>query len=393
MQRRRVGRVAPLVQKSVFGDSGSGSESEGAQEAKDVTTKEATHTPPPPTPPPPRQQPPSEDASSTNLVVHNLSPHTTERHLTRAFSRFGAITSVKIMWPRGNGSIGGSMVSSEASTGHTAFVSFNERAHAEQALRAMDGGRVDGRGVQVAWARTQPRHQTITAPEDPRLLRLVHWTVDHVLAHGAGFEHALIHRNQPTDGRFRFLTEWHTPAHLYYRWRLYSRANGDAGGGGRWRTRAFRMYDDREAPLVRPPVAPESRMRLRFARRVDRAVGRGGNWAVARAMAFAVEHAADADTLVDEVCRALARCRLPGSRPLAALHVVSDVLHNSAVARVPGVWRLRAAAERRLDDLFGALQRVVGRDEYPGVLAVLAVWQAWMVFPEQRLVELAQKFM
>ncbi|KAJ2784950.1 hypothetical protein GGI15_002104 [Coemansia interrupta] len=378
MHRRRVVKAAQLAQTSVFGDSASSSESEDSPETKAAPPALEE----PSLPPPPSQPSHAENASSTNLVVHNLSPHTTERHLTRAFSRFGSIVSVKIMWPRG-GAVQGS-------TGNTAFVSFDERTQAEQAMRAMDGARVDNREVHVAWARTQPRHQAVAMPEDPQVRRLVHWTADHVLAHGAQFEHALIQR-RASDGRFDFLTAWRSPEHAYYRWRLYSRANGDARG--RWRTQPFRMYDDREAPLVRPPGVPQGSVRMRFGRRVDRAMRPAtGRRAVASAMRFAVEHAADADVLVDEVCRALGRCSA-GGRPLGALHVVSDVLHNSAVARVPGVWRLRAAVERRLDDLFAALKAAMGTDEYRGVLAVLAVWHVWMVFPEQRLVGLAQMFM
>ena len=36
----------------------------------------------------------------TNLYVGNLSPEVTEDYLTKVFSKFGEIESVKVMWPR-----------------------------------------------------------------------------------------------------------------------------------------------------------------------------------------------------------------------------------------------------------------------------------------------------
>lgn len=36
----------------------------------------------------------------TNIYVGNLSPDVTEDLLTKTFSRFGEIESVKVMWPR-----------------------------------------------------------------------------------------------------------------------------------------------------------------------------------------------------------------------------------------------------------------------------------------------------
>lgn len=40
------------------------------------------------------------DPFTTNLYVGNLAPVVTEQMLAREFGRYGAIASVKIMWPR-----------------------------------------------------------------------------------------------------------------------------------------------------------------------------------------------------------------------------------------------------------------------------------------------------
>merc|ERR1740138_1216138 len=42
----------------------------------------------------------NQDPETTNLYVGNLSPQISEELLYQQFSRFGAIQSIKIMWPR-----------------------------------------------------------------------------------------------------------------------------------------------------------------------------------------------------------------------------------------------------------------------------------------------------
>ncbi|KAJ1845548.1 hypothetical protein LPJ57_009224, partial [Coemansia sp. RSA 486] len=147
-----------------------------------------------------------------------------------------------------------------------------------------------------------------------------------------------------------------------------------------------------------PRDALGARARERLERRIRRVQGleRG---AIADAMMFAIDHAHAADEVVDVICRAILDPEaLPLDR-LGKLLLVSDILHNSS-AQVANAWRLRQAFELRLSEIFGELARVFraidarlrAESFRRQVLGVLAVWQAWMMFPEDRLQSLAAGF-
>eukprot|EP00981_Chlorochromonas_danica_P011536 scaffold4094_cov201-Ochromonas_danica.AAC.6 len=65
------------------------------------------------------------DPQSTNLYVGNLSPATTEEDLADLFGRYGAIASVKVMWPRSE--------EERARKRNCGFVSFHQRSAADEA--------------------------------------------------------------------------------------------------------------------------------------------------------------------------------------------------------------------------------------------------------------------
>jgi U2-associated protein SR140 len=68
----------------------------------------------------------SGDPFTTNLYVGNLAPSVTEELLNEIFGRFGAINSVKVMWPRSE--------EERARKRNCGFVSFKSRVDAEDAL-------------------------------------------------------------------------------------------------------------------------------------------------------------------------------------------------------------------------------------------------------------------
>jgi hypothetical protein len=63
--------------------------------------------------------------TTTNLYVGNLAPSVTEEQLTELFGAYGAINSVKVMWPR--------TAEEKAKKRNCGFVSFMKRADAEYA--------------------------------------------------------------------------------------------------------------------------------------------------------------------------------------------------------------------------------------------------------------------
>ncbi|KAJ2810573.1 hypothetical protein H4S07_002591, partial [Coemansia furcata] len=319
-----------------------------------------------------------DDGVTTNLFIGNLPLQVDEQALCLAFAKYGPIASLKIMWPR---------TPEEHSRSHNrAFVSYMDRECAAKAIRAMNGVEFHGGILRIAWGKRVPipaipvfvlndsdqqklpqtgrpfnakrpvqaggvfantpstviggRHDDgddmmleahVERPLDQKLVRLIHWTVEHVIKHGPEFECLLISKTHG-DARFLFLTDNKLSEHAYYRWRMYSLLNGDTKS--MWRDQMFFMYD--RGPIWIPPKiergelrsddvsarqaealsseAEEKAERLRdklgrrardrFERRVRR-VCQPEYGVIAEAMAFAIEHAYAAKEVVDVVCSAL----------------------------------------------------------------------------------------
>ncbi|KAL9936468.1 hypothetical protein V8E36_004536 [Tilletia maclaganii] len=117
---------------------------------------------------------------------------------------------------------------------------------------------------------------------------------------------------------------------------------------------------------------------------------------IARCMIFALDHAHACEQVVDILCDSLLIPSTPIPRKLARLHVVSDILHNSANP-LPNVWKYRMLLEKRLPEVFEHLGDV-GRSFSSRMKAeswkqmvghVLSAWEAWLVFPSGVLEGLA----
>ncbi|KAJ2729523.1 hypothetical protein IW152_005590 [Coemansia sp. BCRC 34962] len=411
-----------------------------------------------------------DDGVTTNLYLGNLPPQVDEQTLCLTFAKYGPIGSFKIMWP---------CTPEEHGRQHNrAFVSFMDRECAAKAIRAMDGKEFHGCNLRIAWGKPVPIPSSpvfvlsefesqklsptghpfnakrpvqagrmfantssaaidrrddddtmlevhVTRPLDHKLVRLIHWTVEHVIKNGPEFECLLISKTC-RDARFLFLTQHELPEHVYYRWRMYSLLNGDTKS--MWRDQMFFMYD--RGPIWIPPKIERGEQRLdsipaaqtemlsseaeeraerprdrlsqrardRFVRRVRRAC-RPEHGVIAEAMAFAVEHAYAAKEVVGIVCDALLDASASPMDKLCKLMLISDILHNSS-AQVANAWRLRQSFEKRLGQIFSELAavnkaieaRLKAEHFRKQVLAVLAVWEAWMMFPQETLLQLADKF-
>lgn len=71
------------------------------------------------------------------------------------------------------------------------------------------------------------------------LLALVHRMIEFVVREGPMFE-AMIMSREIENPLFRFLFENESPAHIYYRWKLFSILQGDPPA--EWRQAEFRMF-------------------------------------------------------------------------------------------------------------------------------------------------------
>ncbi|THU95415.1 hypothetical protein K435DRAFT_859639, partial [Dendrothele bispora CBS 962.96] len=100
------------------------------------------------------------DPQTSNIFVANLPANITEQALGHFFARAGPVGSVKIMWPRPDGSAGpgADMTASRKSknAGLSGFVSYMTRKDAEQALREFDGFDWGGSVLRVGWSKAVP---------------------------------------------------------------------------------------------------------------------------------------------------------------------------------------------------------------------------------------------
>ncbi|VDP36350.1 unnamed protein product [Schistosoma mattheei] len=215
----------------------------------------------------------------------------TEQQLCEAFGRYGPLASVKIMWPR---------TEEERSRGRNCgFVAFMNRKDGERALDNIRGKELMGFEMKLGWGKSvpiplypvyippallelvkppppsglpfnaQPREWLksfrlaikeraklvlreavvkVVMPSDRSILALIHRMIEFVVLEGPQFEAAVMHR-EANNPMFKFLFDYQSSDHVYYRWKLWSVLHGESVT--KWRTEEFRMFEG--GPLWRPP--------------------------------------------------------------------------------------------------------------------------------------------
>ncbi|KAG6898179.1 hypothetical protein C0992_004166 [Termitomyces sp. T32_za158] len=263
------------------------------------------------------------DPQTSNVFVANLPPHVTEQILGNFFARAGPVGSVKVMWPRTDGSAGpgADMTASRRSknTGLSGFVSFMRRKDAERALREFDGFDWGGSILRVGWSKAVP----IAAKP------------------------------------------------------LYDSA------------------EESEKERVRKTQLGRL-ARRRFESMLRALSGKRGE--IARCMAFCLEHAEAAHEVADIIVASLLVDGTAVPRKMARLHLICDILHNSA-ATVPSAWKFRLEFQSRLGIVFDHLANIY--HSFPGritaetfkkqITAVVDIWEDWIVFPPDFTLELRQR--
>ena len=241
------------------------------------------------------------DPNTTNLYLGNLNPKITEQQLMELFGKYGALASVKIMWPRSE---------EEKSRGRNCgFVAFMARKDAERALRGLTGKDVMGYEMKLGWGKAVPimAHPIyvppslqqyamappksglpfnaqplgdvtnfdnldlkayitdeekkkevddalyksivkVVIPTERPLLMLIHRMIEFVIREGPMFE-AIIMNREINNPLYRFLYENDSQAHIYYRWKLFSLLQGDSTT--EWREKDFRMFQG--SSIWKPP--------------------------------------------------------------------------------------------------------------------------------------------
>ncbi|KAK9824009.1 hypothetical protein WJX72_006933 [[Myrmecia] bisecta] len=398
------------------------------------------------------------DPFTTNLYVGNLAPDVDEEVLKKEFGRFGAIASVKIMWPRDD--------DQRRRGRNCGFVAFMTREAAQKAkdelngidlhcselkigwgkavvlppialyqaiqgipalAQASKGAAVAPPGSSSAWAESlhgtrENVHQgvgpdiMVNIPADERVRFIIDSVAMYVLQDGCEFEQ-LIMAHEQANPEYTFLFDLRCGEHAYYRWRLYSLAQGDSlrswrvepfvlveggprwipprmtAGGGAHQTAAQRGGEakDKDRPLSDLQRDKfEDLLRALTVERKD----------ICDAMVFALDNADSSSEVVEILAESLTLPETPVPTKVARLFLVSDILHNST-APVRNASRYRSRLEAALPDIFESLQetyrsvdsRMTQEVLRRHVLRVLRVWRAWFIFSDDFLNGLQATFL
>ncbi|KAJ3355939.1 U2 snRNP-associated SURP domain-containing protein [Entophlyctis luteolus] len=282
----------------------------------------------------------------------------------------------------------------------------------------------------------------VRIPENLETLMRINRCIEFILVHGLEFELLLMEREKGNPD-FSFLFEHTNSDHVYYRWKLYSLLNGDSKSS--WQVKPFGMFD--EGPVWIPPAIPDlddekkdeqsesdsesdsSNSDSSYARhRKQRQIEEGTNpkqstkpyltsnkrrlhqllrqltnsrASIAEVMLFCLSHAnSGAASITNSIYESLTHPSTQLPQKIARLHLVSDILHNSANPRVANGWRFRAEFEKVLTRVFvhfgecwrGIAARLRAEQWKRGCLAVVGVWERWCVYDSRFLEGLRMAF-
>uniref|UniRef100_A0A182XJG0 U2 snRNP-associated SURP motif-containing protein n=1 Tax=Anopheles quadriannulatus TaxID=34691 RepID=A0A182XJG0_ANOQN len=411
------------------------------------------------------------DPNTTNLYLGNLNPKISEQALMELFGKYGPLASIKIMWPRSE--------EEKMRNRNCGFVAYMSRRDAERALRALNGRDVMGYEMKLGWGKSvpimthpiyvPPKLLAYTLPPPPSglpfnaqphpsdldnipkmtsgaymaepelkeqmdavlfksvvkvvipterpLLMLIHRMVEFVIREGPMFE-ALIMTKEMDNPMYKFLFENESPAHIYYRWKLFSLLQGDTPGD--WRTKEFRMF--KSGSIWKPPPINFYTQGMPDELLADEEgiEANKGNLSVAQrdrledlirhltperqkigdAMIFCIEHADAAEEICECITESLSSNETVVKKKVARIYLISDILHNSAV-KVQNASFFRKAMEKNLLDIFRNLNayymqldsRLKAEGFKSRVMGVFRAWEEWAIYPRDFLVKLQHTFL
>jgi len=246
----------------------------------------------------------------------------------------------------------------------------------------------------------------VSIPEDHRQRFIIDGTAYYVLRDGCEFEQVIMEK-EANNPEYNFLFDVKCPEHVYYRWRLFSLANGDSLRG--WRVDPFLMIEKSNRWIPPPmtlvsaaqksatqraerrkdaPLSDLARQKLRSTLQlltVDRQ-------SICDAMVWILDHADYASEVAEILITAIMALESPIILKISQLLLLSDVLHNTSAA-VRNVSRYRNILQDALPDIFESLQEVYRSAESrmaqellrKHVLKVLRVWRGWYIFSDDYL--------
>ncbi|GIY33458.1 hypothetical protein CDAR_474071 [Caerostris darwini] len=408
------------------------------------------------------------DPGTTNLYLGNLNPKMTEQQLCEVFGKFGPLASVKIMWPRSD--------EERARGRNCGFVAFMNRKDGERAMKNLNGKDVMNFEMKLGWGKAVPipphpiyippamveltlppppsglpfnaqldkkeRHKLwpgepetkesfeqllanavvkVVIPTERSLLCLIHRMIEFVVREGPMFE-AMIMNREINNPMFRFLFDNQSPAHVYYRWRLYSILKGDHPS--KWQTEEFCMF--KNGSIWRPPPLnpylqgmPEELVEtpVPTSRPVEPKKGSLSDsqrdkleellrhitpekLKIAEAMIYCIDHAEAAEEIIDCIGESIASPEAPLFKKIGRLYLISDILHNCSV-KVTNASFFRTGFQDKLPEIFKDLheifQGIDGRlraEQFKQrVVSCFRAWEEWAIYPSDFLIKLQNLFL
>jgi U2-associated protein SR140 len=354
---------------------------------------------------------------TTNLYIGNIHPKMNEEMLCHTFGKYGALASVKVMWPRTE--------EERSRNKNCGFVAFMKREDAEKCLDDMKGSEIMGYQIQIGWGKAVAlppapiyvspdqleqenlkdpdpssglpfnaqvktgmrkidkdgdnleqllymTHVRVVIPRDKEMLQLIHRMIEFVIREGPMFEAMLMHREMGNP-KFSFLFQNQSPEHIYYRWKLFSILNGDSPET--WKTAEFRMFIG--GSMWKPPPLKSFRP---VVMQQEEIVKRGQlstknreelesqlhkitmeRKSIADVMVWCVDHADSAQEIVECIAESLCIEETPHHTKLARLYLVNDILQNTS-SKAPSVMNLKRGFESKLQGIIehfhGVLQSI-----------------------------------
>ncbi|XP_071950585.1 U2 snRNP-associated SURP motif-containing protein-like [Antedon mediterranea] len=414
------------------------------------------------------------DPQTTNIFLGSVNPKMTEEMLCQEFGKYGPLASVKIMWPRTD--------EERSRNRNCGFVAYMNRKDAERGMKNIDGKIIMEYEMKLGWGKTvpipphpvfiPPQMLQLTLPPPPSglpfnaqtkdkrfasrqgdaefpktlkdavvkvvipterpMLHLVHRMIEFVVREGPMFE-AMIMNRELNNPLFRFLFENTSPAHIYYRWKLYSILQGDSPT--QWRTKEFRMFDGgsywKPPPLnpylhgmaetlagekpprkPSPPPQPTHRVQEEVRKRGmlsnhqrDKLEDMLRNLTMERkrisdTMVYCLDHGESAEEIVECISESLSILETPIPKKIGRLFLVSDILFNSS-AKVANASYYRKFFEVRLPAIFNNLykthqsiqQRLKAEHFKNRIMACFRAWEDWAIYPNDLLVRLQNIFL
>lgn len=272
----------------------------------------------------------------------------------------------------------------------------------------------------------------VVIPTDRQLVRLIHRVIEYVVREGPAFE-AMVMARELNNPQYRFLFENQSPAHGYYRWKLFSVLHGESVS--RWSTTPFRMFKGGsywQPPPLNRYTRRQNSPDLAYARakseleepRAKTAAASANAYAsslctekrdrleellrnlaterksISEAMCFCIENADKAQEICECIGDSLLIAQTPLNKKVARLYLISDILHNCC-AKVTNASYYRRGFERILPEVFehnsevwraidGKMKSEAFKQK---MLGCVRAWSEWAIYPNDFLVRLQNMFL